>query len=156
MTAVLLRAYSDAALQNATELVSEAALLRDHGHMARAYFLAVASIEEAGKALLAFDGQNRNLTAPAVCTRLKRSMENHSQKLNYSMGAWAMNSEDQRGALKVAIDLTIHLKHGREPSMYSELRGDRVHTPREVVRESAACDLCQVGRELPQSRPQAR
>jgi AbiV family abortive infection protein len=142
MTADLLRAYSEAALENAEELVSEAALLRDHDHMARAYFLAVASIEEAGKALLAFDGQNRNLTDPAICTKLKGAMERHSQKINFALGAWAMNSADQREALKVAIDLIIHLKHGREPSMYCDLRADpdRAQTPREIVRASAARD----------------
>ena len=64
MTADLLRAYSEAALRNADELLVEASLLRDHGHMARAYFLAVACIEEAGKALHAFDAQNRNLSDP--------------------------------------------------------------------------------------------
>ena len=71
LTATLLLSYSEAALRNADELLSEASLLRDHDHMARAYFLAVACIEEAGKALLAFDAQNRNLSDPAVCTKLK-------------------------------------------------------------------------------------
>ncbi|HBO3293635.1 TPA: AbiV family abortive infection protein [Pseudomonas aeruginosa] len=142
MTADLLRAYSEAALRNADELLAEAALLRDHDHMARAYFLSVACIEEAGKALLAFDAQNRNLSDPAVCTKLKTSMESHGQKINYALSMWALSSPDQREALKVALDLIFHVKHGREPSMYSDLRADpdRVQTPREVVRASAARD----------------
>lgn len=142
MTAELLRSYSEAALRNADELLVEASLLRDHDHMARAYFLAVACIEEAGKALLAFDAQNRNLSDPAVCTRLKASMESHGQKINYALSIWALSSPDQREALKVALDLIFHVKHGREPSMYSDLRTDpdRVQTPREVVRANAARD----------------
>jgi AbiV family abortive infection protein len=142
MTADLLRSYSEAALRNADELLVEASLLRDHDHMARAYFLAVACIEEAGKALLAFDAQNRNLSDPAVCTKLKVSMESHGQKINYALSMWALSSPDQREALKVALDLIFHVKHGREPSMYSDLRTDpdRVQTPREIVRANAARD----------------
>lgn len=141
-TTALLRSYGEAALRNADELLVEASLLRDHDHMARAYFLAVACVEEAGKALLAFDAQHRNLSDPAVCTRLKKSMESHGEKINYALSIWAFSSQDPREALKVALDLIIHVKHGREPSMYSDLRTapDRVQTPREVVRGSAARD----------------
>jgi AbiV family abortive infection protein len=142
MTAELLRSYSQAALNNADELLVEASLLYDHDHTARAYFLAVACIEESGKALLAFDAQSRNLADPAVCTKLKSSMENHGPKINYALSMWAMGSPDQREALKVALDLISQVKHGREPSMYSELRTDpdRVQTPREIVRTVAARD----------------
>lgn len=142
MTAELLRSYSAAALRNADELLVEASLLRDHDHMARAYFLAVACIEEAGKALIAFDAQNRNLSDPAVCTKLKTTMETHAQKINYALSMWALSSPNQREALKVALDLIFHVEQGREPSMYSDLRTDpdRVQTPREVVRADAARD----------------
>jgi AbiV family abortive infection protein len=110
--------------------------------MARAYFLAVACIEEAGKALLAFDAQNRNLSDPAVCKKLKTSMESHGEKINYALSMWVLSSPDRRGALKVALDLILHVKQGREPSMYSDLRTDpdRVQTPREIVRATAARD----------------
>ena len=102
MTAELLHSYSHAALSNADRLLVEASLLRDHDHMARAYFLAVACIEEAGKALLSFDSQNRNLSDPAVCTRLKAVMGNHAQKINYALFKWAMNTSDPSQALEVA------------------------------------------------------
>jgi len=110
--------------------------------MARAYFLAVSCIEETGKALLAFDSQNRNLKDPAVCKKLKTSMESHGQKINYALSNWAVSSPDPRGAVKVALNLILDVKHGREPSMYSDLRTDpdRVQTPREIVRASAARD----------------
>jgi AbiV family abortive infection protein len=98
LTTALLRSYSEAALCNADELLVEASLLRDHGHEARAYFLAVACIEEAGKALLAFDAQNRNLSDPAVCTRLKAAMESHAQKINYAL---SMGVEQPRPARSV-------------------------------------------------------
>ena len=146
LTTTLLRQYSEAALCNADELLNEAMLLRDHDHMARAYFLAVACVEEAGKALLAFDAQNRNLADPAVCAKLKKSMENHGTKINYALSTWALSSPDRRSALKVAHDLIFHVKKGREPSMYSDLRTapDRVQTPREVVHDSAARDCVRI------------
>ena len=78
-TVDLLREYCAAALQNAGELLEEASLLYANGHAARAYFLAVASIEETGKALQAFDAQGRNLADSAVTAKLRRSMD-HSQR----------------------------------------------------------------------------
>lgn len=142
MTATLLQSYSQAALRNADDLLVEAKLLRDHEHMARAYFLAVACIEEAGKALLAYDGQNRNLSDPAVCLKLKRSMEDHGNKIAYAMGVWAISSPDQSEGMKAAIDIISQVQRGREPSMYSDLRTDpdRVQTPRDVVRPKAGRD----------------
>ena len=142
LTADLLRSYSEAALSNADELLAEASLLLGHGHIARAYFLAVSCVEEVGKALQSFDGQNRNLADPAVCTRLKANLENHFQKINYALGVWALNDSDPSAALKVAVDLIIDLKRGREPSMYTDLRTgpDRVQLPRDIVRAKAAQD----------------
>jgi len=142
ITPDLLRAYSDAAMRNAAELLTEAELLCSHGHFARAYFLAVASIEETGKALLTFDAQKRNLADPAVVTKLKMNTEDHSQKITYAFGAWAVGSKNVREALETAVNLMIALKRGREPSMYSDLRvnPDRVQLPRDIVREVAARD----------------
>ncbi|WP_340161169.1 AbiV family abortive infection protein [uncultured Hoeflea sp.] len=142
LTTSLLHSYSEAALRNADELLVESLLLRDHAHMARAYFLAVSCIEETGKALLAFNSQNRNLTDPAVCKKLETSMVSHEKKIIYALSIWAISSPDPREAMKMAIDMIPDVKHGREPSMYSELRTDpdRVQTPREIVRVSAALD----------------
>lgn len=141
-TMSLLKAYSEATARNAQELLQEACLLRDHNHMARAYFLAVSCVEETGKALLVFDAQLRNLSDPAVCKKMQSSMENHGQKINYALGVWAINSPDPRASVKVALDLIIELKYGREPSMYTDLSSEplRVQTPRDIVRSDAARD----------------
>lgn len=142
MTEELLRSYSTSALSNAEELLVEASLLHDNDHFARAYFLAVASIEEVGKGLLLFDAQGRNLADPAVCARLKASTEDHDQKISYALGMWALDMSNRYEAFQRALDLIIHLQNGREPSMYSDLRPDpdRAQTPREVVRPVAARD----------------
>jgi AbiV family abortive infection protein len=81
LTSDLLRDYGLAALANASELMAEATLLHDHGHFARAYFLAVAAIEETGKAFIAFDGRGRKLLDPAVASKLKRALEDHRSKI---------------------------------------------------------------------------
>lgn len=142
LTGDILRSYSVAALSNADDLLVEASLLRDNGHMARAYFLAVACIEEAGKALHAFDSQNRNLSDPTVRTRVKADLENHSKKIIYALGTWALKGSDLDRDMKSALKIISQLKHGREPSMYSDLRSDpdRAQTPREIVRGKAADD----------------
>ncbi|MEO5954540.1 MAG: AbiV family abortive infection protein [Nitrospiraceae bacterium] len=121
-TVELLREYSAAALQNAAELLEEASLLHENGRAARAYFLAVASIEETGKALQAFDAQGRNLADSAVTAKLRRSMEDHLQKIAAAFTAMLLASQDIPKAVMPAVELMIHLKHGREPSMYTDIR----------------------------------
>jgi AbiV family abortive infection protein len=141
-TPELLRSYCDAALDNAGELLAEASLLLAHGFNARAYFLAVAAMEEAGKALMAFDGQNRNVANPAVVKKLRTGMEDHSRKITYAFIPMIVASTNPREAIEVALDLMIQLKRGREPSMYSDLidNPDRAQRPRDIVREKAAQD----------------
>jgi AbiV family abortive infection protein len=138
----LLRDHSLAALANDSELVSEALVLHKHGHYARAYFLAVASIEETGKAFLAFGGQGRNLSDSGVTSKLKRAMEDHSQKITSAFTAWLVASPNVRESVMPAITLMLNLKHGREPSMYTDIRSDSstVQIPATVVREKASFD----------------
>lgn len=142
LTAELLRQYCDASLCNASELLNEASLLGANSHHARAYFLAVAAIEETGKALTAFDAQGRNLRDPAVTKKLKQSMEDHPSKIRAAFTGWLMASPIIRDVVMPMVDLMIHLQHGREPSMYTEIRGDTatVQSPSKVVREVAARD----------------
>ncbi len=147
-TVDLLRKYSTAALRNASELVEEASLLYAHGHMARAYFLAVASIEETGKALQAFDAQGRNLADSAVTVKLKRAMEDHSQKITAAFTAWILATPNVREEVMPTVNLMIHLKRGREPSMYTEIRFDlsKVQVPTTMVRKVAANDCIRLAK----------
>ncbi len=149
LTPGLLRDYSLAALANASELLTEATLLRQHGHFARAYFLAVASIEETGKAFLAFDGQGRKLSDSAVTSKLKRSMEDHRLKITSAFVPWLIASPNVRNSVMPAVNLMIDLKHGREPSMYTDISADffSVQVPSAVVRETAAFDCVRLARD---------
>lgn len=61
---------------------------------------------------------------------------------------WALSSPQPTDLLKIAMDLIFHIKKGREPSMYSDLRAasSRAQTPGEVVRDSAARDCVRLAR----------
>lgn len=148
-TTELLEKYSEAALENSSELIEEATLLYDHGHYARAYFLAVASLEETGKAMIAFDGLGRNLQDSAVTARLRRSMEDHSSKITAAFTATLKTQEFIQSEAETAIEIMINLKNGREPSMYSDINYQdlRVIKPKNVVRDVAARDCIQLARD---------
>jgi len=148
-TVDLLREYGTAALQNASELLEEASLLFSNGHSARAYFLAVASIEEIGKALQAFDAQGRNLGDSAITAKLRKAMEDHSQKITAAFTAMLIASPNIRDAVMPLVDLMIHLKRGREPSMYTDIRygESNVQIPAVMVRDVAARDCVQLARD---------
>lgn len=148
-TVELLRDYSLAALANASELILEATILHKHGYSARAYFLAVASIEETGKAFLAFDGQGRNLLDSAISSKLKRNMEDHSMKIRSAFIAWLFTTPDISETVMPMIDYMIDLKYGREPSMYTDIHADTltVHMPATAVREKAAFDCIRLAKE---------
>lgn len=137
--------YRTAALENAAELLEEASLLAAHGHRARAYFLAVASIEETGKAFLAFSAQGRNLSDPGLRARLKQQFDDHSPKISSAFVGWMSASSDQREAIQASVDLIIHLKRGREKAMYVDGATDNaVSRPSTVVRERAARDAVKI------------
>ena len=166
LTVDLLREYSAAALQNAGELLEEASLLYANGHAARAYFLAVASVEETGKALQAFDAQGRNLGDSAVTAKLRRAMEDHSQKISAAFTAMLQASPNIREAVMPAVDLMIHLKRGREPSMYTDIRYEesKVKVPTAMVKDVAARDCVRLARDclaharrhIAEKKPQTR
>jgi len=148
-TTALLSHYSAAALENSRELLKEAGLLLAEGHQARAYFLAVAAIEEIGKAVLAFDGQGRNLKDSAVTAKLRRAMEDHSQKVTSAFTPILLASPDLRQALMPLVDLMIHVKHGREPSMYTDIdyESGEIQQPMAIVRDVAARDCIRLGND---------
>lgn len=142
LTPELLREYRDAALINAQALLEEAALLLAHGHHARAYFLSVSSIEEAGKAVQAFEGLGKNLKDPAVATRLKLQFEDHSQKVTFAFSPWLQAMPNLRDEVMDFVRMMVDLKYGREASMYTDINADRVMvtTPQQQVSKKVAAN----------------
>lgn len=135
LTSDLLREYRDAALANAQALLAEAELLLSHMHYARAYFLAASSIEEAGKAVQAFEGLGRNLSDSAVTQRLKLQFEDHSQKMTSAFSPWVQATPNIREEIMDFVRMMVDLKFGREASMYTDIHAERavVTTPRAQV-----------------------
>jgi len=124
LTLDLLQQYRDAALKNAQALLEEASLLLEHGHHARAYFLSASSIEEAGKAVQAFEGLGKNIKDPAVTQRLKFQFEDHSQKVAYAFSPWLRVTPNLREEIMTFVNRTVDLKFGREanPSTVMSMR----------------------------------
>ncbi len=142
----LLKSYSSAALRNSKALLDEARLLLENRHYARAYFLAVSSIEETGKASQTFAAQGRDLSDPGVTAKLVRSTESHSEKITAAFIAWINAGDNVRNSLMSAVDLMIALKRGREPAMYSVVNriSGELFEPIEVVRPTAARDCVKI------------
>lgn len=166
----LLAAYRDAALANAEELIAEAELLLQADHYARAYFLGVAAVEEVGKAVQAFDGMGRNLSNPAVRSKLQTQFEDHSQKVTSAFIPWLVSTPNLRSEVMEFVNTMIDVTQGREPSMYTDILSDgsRVVTPQQAVRPIAAKNCVALAEavlarqnrtsshEFPQSLPESK
>lgn len=140
LTSDLLQQYRDAALANAQALLEEAALLLAHGHHARAYFLSASSIEEAGKAVQAFEGLGRNLKDSAVTQRLKLHFEDHSQKVTFAFSPWLQATPNLQQEAMDFVNMMVDLNFGREASMYTDINAERatVTTPQMQVGKKIA------------------
>ncbi|MDP2981819.1 MAG: AbiV family abortive infection protein [Candidatus Latescibacter sp.] len=146
LTIELLDAYQNAALKNAGELLEEAQLLFSKAHYAGAYFLSIASIEESGKAYIAFDAKGRNLKDGGVCKKIKEKFENHPNKITAAFSSWITFSDKTKEAIKTCVDLMVQLEYGREKSMYIDVKdnGSVISIPAEVVRPVAARDCVNI------------
>jgi len=146
LTDELLASYRDAALDNSCQLIEEAQLLFSKEHYARTYFLALASIEETGKSQILFDAMGRDLNDPGLCKIIKKRIEMHSDKITSAFVAWLQNSKHKEKAVKEYVDISVHLKRGREKSMYTDVKSDvlGLSKPNEVVREVAARDCIHI------------
>jgi AbiV family abortive infection protein len=142
LTVDLLRAYGQAALDNASALHAEAALLLEHKRFSRAYFLGVAAVEETGKAAQAFDAQGRNLDDADVRLRIVEDLRSHKSKITSAFIPWLLGGNQTEAAVRTAVELIGHLRRGREPAMYTDISGDplEVRLPSVLVREVAAKD----------------
>jgi len=142
LTEVLLREYRDAALVNAQALLEEAMLLLAHEKYARAYFLSASAIEEAGKAVQAFEGLGKNLKNSAVSQRMKNQFEDHSQKVTAAFSPWLQATPNLKDEVMDFVNMMVALKFGREASMYTDINAERVivTTPQMQVRQKTASD----------------
>jgi AbiV family abortive infection protein len=153
LTPGLLQQNRDAALANAQEWLDEATLLLQHEHRARAYFLAVASIEEVGKAVQAYEGMGRNLKDSAVATRLKVQFDDHEQKISSAFHPWLPGLQGSSSLLQALDEITgliLNVQHGREPAMYTDIHidGPSVLTPSVSIRPKTAESCVRLARDV--------
>jgi AbiV family abortive infection protein len=126
-----------AAFGNATELLEEAALLRDAGRCARAFFLAHIACEELGKlpilAAAALGGQFGGVDWP----RIDRALRSHRSKIaqalfmdsivgNQTLAQGKADYEADLGRMRTYTDL-------KNAALYSSLIEGRFATPAEAV-----------------------
>jgi AbiV family abortive infection protein len=144
----ILHKYLDASLINASDLLTEATTLLSQERYARAYFLACAAMEETGKGYLAFSAMGRNLNNPGVQTTVKMSFEDHRSKLVSAMICLLKKKEITKEKIEEFIDIGVHLKIGREKSMYVDINEKHeITTPSEVVRPRAALDAVRLAKD---------
>lgn len=138
----ILKDLSTVSLENAEQLIKEAKLLLSKNFLPRVYFLSVAAIEEIGKAYLCFESSTRNLNDSAVTSKIIKSIENHSNKINAALHTSIITSKDPSSAIQTAVDLMQALKNGREPSMYTDINyiDSKIYVPNSVIRDVAAKD----------------
>lgn len=153
-----------AALANSEALLQEASALLSANHYARAYFLAVASIEEVGKAAISFNAAGRNISDQKVAKAVRNKLLDHKSKI-ISAFAPSLHLTDKQNlseAIEATMALTGDLRRGREPSMYTEILSDgSVRTPSELVRPVAARDVVRLAQHcliraqsyIPNSQP---
>jgi AbiV family abortive infection protein len=86
----ILDEYQNQAVDNSEDLVLSSKLLFENHFYARSYFLACSSIEETGKAYLAYTSKGRNLKS--VESKLKNTFETHPNKITLAFMCWMMES----------------------------------------------------------------
>ncbi|CAK0773613.1 AbiV family abortive infection protein [Gammaproteobacteria bacterium] len=135
----ILKEYGIASINNAQQLLDDARILLINKSFARAYFLAVAAIEETGKAYIAHAARGRNLSDDGLVKKIQDMFENHSSKISSAFACWISNASKQEESSKAAVDLIINLKNGRESSMYVDVNSDNsLSIPSKIVSPSAA------------------
>ncbi|WP_016955775.1 AbiV family abortive infection protein [Catenovulum agarivorans] len=141
-TKELLITYREEALKNAGRLIAEAEILNQNGHIERTYFLAVAAIEEIGKAAIIHQSLGRNLKDSAVTYKIKSTLENHAEKINMAFYSTIVTHTNIQDEINGFIKLMIDLSSGREPSMYTDLNYEslNIQSPHKVIKSTTAKD----------------
>jgi AbiV family abortive infection protein len=140
LSSMMLRGYRKAAVDNSRELQYEAALLLRHNHFARAYFLAVTSIEEMGKAMQAFDALGRNVRDPAVSARVRLNFEDYPKRMLAAVFHWMQMNPEVREEVMPFIEGLIESKRTSEPAVYMGIdpHSSKISTPNGVIGPHAA------------------
>lgn len=148
LTLQLLDEYQKGAFQNASELIDEAEALLKKKHFARAYYLACASLEEAGKAFLAFLSKGRNLSDPGAQKKIRAHFEDHRSKILSSLGCLLQQTKKTKDEIDYFLSIAFALEVGRERAMYVDVTDDgTVILPRNDIKEINATNCVRLARD---------
>jgi hypothetical protein len=76
-------------------------------------------------------------------------MEDHGEKIVAALAQWLPTSPESEEVVRRVLDLMIHVKRGREPSMYTDFSpdGSKIKVPSELVRDTAARDCVRLAKD---------
>lgn len=144
----MLHKYLDAALINASDLLKEATTFLSQERYSRSYFLACASLEETGKAYLAFSAMGRNLNNPGVETAVKMSFEDHKSKIVSAMTCLLRKNKVTKEKAEEFVNFGVQIQRGREKSMYVDINEKHeITSPPEIIKPKAALDAVRLAKD---------
>jgi AbiV family abortive infection protein len=138
-------------IDNSSQLIVEANLLREHKKYARAYTLYQLSIEEVGKAILTFGFLlNNDFEDPSMQKVFLKDFRDHKAKTKKSMGIDILIAEsiDDELIKKRLLDNILKQDNDIEKineyknySLYTSIKEDKILLPSQVISEKMANDL---------------
>jgi AbiV family abortive infection protein len=127
--------WAKKAAENARELAAEAVLLKKHGHLARAYYLAHMSAEESAKAIV-LGGAHLEGVKPSDLPKVTRLLRDHRKKIEFTVRIAAESSPELAKQLEeLGPALIEHINGLKNGTMYTSYSEGVVHTPAERLEE---------------------
>lgn len=114
-----LTALYEACVQNAKDLLGEAALLAKHGYYSRASFLATTAYEEMGKAQLVADYAD-NCSSQS---EFKKAFSSHETKTAYMLREAFVDRQAKDATIIYDIRQALYQKLLRERALYVSYQG---------------------------------
>jgi AbiV family abortive infection protein len=141
-----LTAFYEACVQNAKDLLEEAAVLAEHAYYARAAFLAITAYEELGKAQLVAD------YAGNCCSRseFEKAFSSHQTKTAYMMREALVDRQAKDATIIYDIRQALYQKLLRERALYVSYQGayDNLTVPPQITKDECEYVLERVGEAL--------
>jgi AbiV family abortive infection protein len=123
------------AFRNASELVEEAQLLYEHGHLTRAFFLCCISGEELGKCFISLSAIVNRMAGTFDEKRYMKRFRAHREKtgaLTFFENSFVFDLPSELSDMKDSVEAAEKTKLA---SLYSDFYGVKAHVPSEVIPE---------------------
>lgn len=125
--------WSEKAAENASQLASEARLLFEAGHLARAYYLSHMSLEESAKGAILFGVVNISPPGDEL-SDIQKLLRNHKKKIEFIVNYATTNSiELARDVANFLPKLVDHINDLKNNTMYVSLEKGDIVTPNDKI-----------------------